>query len=56
MHRLLPLTLAALMFAPPVLAGGIVVDMPNLTFPDGKPTLSTKGCEPSPEQACPVRS
>ena len=56
MRRLAPLALAALMLASPALAAGISVDMPNLSFPDGKATLSTQGCDTTRTEACPVRN
>ena len=55
MRRLAPMTLAALMLAAPAMAAGIAMDMPNLSFPDGKTTISTQGCDAKTVEACTVR-
>jgi hypothetical protein len=52
MTRILPLALAAVLLAGPSIAAGISMDMPNLSFPDPQPTVSTKGCPP--EAAAPA--
>ena len=42
--------LALTLTAAPALAGGVVLDLPRLTWPqDGQTTASTKGCEPAPQ-------
>lgn len=45
MTRLLPAALLSALLAAPALAGGIVIDLPNLTFPAPEPTISTQGCQ-----------
>lgn len=45
MTRLLPAALLSVLLAVPALAGGIVIDLPNLTFPAPEPTISTQGCQ-----------
>ena len=41
--------------ATPALAAGISVDMPNLTFPEPAPTISTMDCPPT-VATCDARS
>ncbi len=60
MRRPAPITpalvLSALMLAAPAMAAGISMDMPNLSFPDGKPTISTQGCDATAVEACTLRN
>jgi len=49
MRRIL-LALTISVIAVPALAGGVVLDFPNLTWPqDDQATSSTKGCETAPQ-------
>lgn len=45
MKSLAPIALLSLVLAAPAFAGGISMDMPNLSFPAPKPVLSTAGCD-----------
>lgn len=54
MTRLFVAATFAVLIAQPALAGGMSLDLPNLTFPTGDVTVSTANCDASLDQpVCP---
>ncbi len=53
--RATALSLALIVAAFPVAAGGFVFDLPSLTWPEGDVTTSTKGCVAPAEPATTVQ-